>query len=188
MLLENSNGIYMMQSMNRLVVFGNLTLEEAMFLMAIASITALFGSPLCGVIDTHFGTKKSALFICLLSLVCTILQIPGNRIAILIGMILFGIVMGGSSNVVVSLSSDAFPRDSSARAFSIIQPVMHLITMGVNECYLLIAGHARSYFPVYIIYICLLSVCMDLFGKFYSARKMCSIDEDLKEKSGYYSA
>ncbi|MCU6760843.1 oxalate/formate antiporter family transporter [uncultured Roseburia sp.] len=176
----NSNGIFMMQSMNRLVVYGPLEMPEAMVLMTIASVVAIFGSPLCGVIDSKFGTKVSAVFICILALVCTVLQLPGTYTSIMIGMIFFGIVMGGASNVVVSLASDAFPRDSSGRAFSIIQPVMHLITMGVNEMYLLIGGKVHNYMPVYAIYIVLLIVTIIIFGAKYNPQIVRDLDAKLK--------
>ena len=180
----NSNGIYMMQSMNRLVMFGPLEMPQAMTLMTVASIVAIFGSPLCGVIDSKLGTKASAIFMCILALVCTALQIPGTYTSILIGMILFGIVMGGASNVVVSLASDAFPRDSSARAFSIIQPVMHLITMGVNEIYLLIAGRVGNYVPIYGIYMVLLIVTIIIFAAKYDPKKIRDLDAKLKAEAG----
>lgn len=184
----NSNGIYMMQSMNRLTVYGSLDLTSAMMLMTVASVVALFGSPLCGIVDSKFGTKKCGLFILCLCLICTVLQLPGTYLPTLIGMIVFGIVMGGASNIVVSLASDAWPRESSSRAFSIIQPVMHLITMGLNECYLLLAGAVGTYFPVYIIYLCLIVFCMILFGAKYDPKKVHALDAKYKEQDALEEA
>lgn len=177
----NSNGIFMMQSMNRLVVFGPLELNQAMFLMMISSFVALVGSPIIGVVDSKLGTKNAGITICVLALACTVLQIPGNYMSMLIGMIIFGIVMGGSSNIVVSLASDAFNRESSSRAFSLIQPVMHLITMGVNEIYLvLVSRFFHNYVPIYIIYSILLVVCITVFGLKYNPSKIQEKDAKLR--------
>ena len=177
----NSNGIFMMQSMNRLVVFGPLELNQAMFMIMISSFVALVGSPLIGVIDSKFGTKNAGITICVLALICTVLQIPGNYMCMLLGMVIFGVVMGGCSNIVVSLASDAFNRESSSRAFSLIQPVMHLITMGINEIYLvLVSRFFHNYVPIYIIYSILLVVCIVVFGLKYDPSKIQEKDAKLR--------
>ena len=178
----NSNGIYMMQSMNRLTVFGPLEMSQAMVLMTIASVVALFGSPVCGIVDQKLGTKRCGIFILILCLACTVLQLPGQYMTILVGMIIFGIVMGGASNIVVSLASDAWPRESSSRAFSIIQPVMHIITMGINQCYLLLASRVGTYMPVYFVYIVLIIIAFIFFGGFYDPKKVHALDAKYKEQ------
>lgn len=177
----NANGIFMMQSMNRLVVFGPLELEQAMFLMMISSFVAIAGSPLIGIVDSKLGTKNAGITICVMALVSTLLQIPGNYMAMLIGMVIFGVVMGGASNIVVSLASDAFDRESSSRAFSLVQPVMHLITMGINEIYLvLVSRFFHNYVPIYVIYSILLVVCIVVFGLKYDPSKIQEKDAKLR--------
>ena len=175
-----ANGIYMMQSMNRLTVVGSLTLNQAMMLMTVASVVALAGSPLCGVIDSKLGSKKFGIVLVILCIIVTLFQLPGTYNMTLIGMIIFGVVMGGGSNILVTLTSDAWPREASSRAFSIMQPVMHLGQTGISEIFLLVASAIGSYVPIYIAYICICVVDLIVFIAVYDGKKVREIDAKYK--------
>lgn len=181
----NLNGLYVVQSMNRLVIYGNMEMSAVLILLTIASIVACFGSPICGLIDEKISTKASAIFMCVLGIAATLLQMAGTYASVMAGMILVGVVMGGSSNVVVSLASDAWPRESSGRAFSVMQPVMHLITMGLNESYLLISGSMHSYTVPYWIFMILNGIALLFLFTRYNPEKVKELDREYKKESGY---
>lgn len=175
-----ANGIYMMQSMNRLTVVGDLELQQAMTLMTTAAVVACFGSPLCGVIDGKFGSKKFGIILMIMTIVCTLFQIPGTYTSTLIGMIIFGVLMGGGSNILVTLCSDSWPRESSSRAFSVMQPSMHLCQTIISEIILLIASAIGTYVPIYIAYAVFAVIVMIIFALRYDAKNIRDLDAKYK--------
>lgn len=176
----NINGIFMAQTMNRLVNFGTYDMMQAIGLITTASIVACFGSPLCGVIDAKLGTKGFVVVILILSAIASLTQFSSSYNVILVGAVIAGVVAGGSSNVVLTLCAEAFPRESIGHAMAAVQPIMHLIVMGLNESYLLVADAANGYAPVYIFFAVLAGVSAILIGVFYKPEKIKERDLELK--------
>ena len=174
-----ANNILMMQAMNRLVIFGGMEMPKVLAMLTVAPLVACFGSPAIGVIDSKLGTKNASIFMCGLTAVIILLQVTGSYAAVFVGMALFGIEMGGASNIVVSLASDAFPRESSGRAFSLIMPVMQLLQTGVAQLALIAADKSQGYTGVYIGYLVLLIAVSLIFSRRYRPEKLHEKDEAL---------
>ena len=175
-----ANGLFSMQHMNRLTVIGDFTLNEAIQIRTVACLIALIGSPFSGVIDAKFGSKKMGIFLLILCIITTILQLPGTYMCTLIGMILFGVVMGGGSNLLVTLASDSWPRESSSRAFSIMHPITQLMQSGVAQIFLLVANATQTYMPIYIFFIALCVFTMILFIVSYNSKNIRDLDAKFK--------
>ena len=182
----NINGIFLAQCVNRLFMYGTYDFNQARTVLTIAGVASIFGSFGCGLIDSWFTTKKLVIFMLGTGALATLLQLSNSYTVIIIGTVICGFILGGSSNVVLTMSAETFPRESMGGAQAIIQPVMNLIVMGLNAAYLMVAAAAQSYKPVYIFYICMAVVAILLVLFKYDPAQVRLQDEELKQASGYY--
>jgi MFS transporter, OFA family, oxalate/formate antiporter len=101
------------------------TQEQCIPMLAITGLVACFGSYLCGVLDAKVGPKKATVYTLYLAVAAVILNViptPGN-ITFFISLPLFGVMLGGAANYLVSIVTTMFGRYDFPNAYKVILPI-----------------------------------------------------------------
>ena len=114
-------------------------LNLAIAMMSVAGISACFGSYLCGLVDAKVGPRKAAIYTHIIAAVAMILSIIPTVPTLIIGTVVIGIVMGGSSNYLVSMCVALWGRYDFPKVYKILAPMSQFVGVGGSALVALLA-------------------------------------------------
>lgn len=121
----------MAQMMPRLLDLGY-PQQTAIIMMTVAALFGGAGSVVVGIIDSHIGPKKSIIFVHVMAVIACVLNIIPNIICVMISLIFIGLVLGGSSNCLLSMISTMWGRYNFSNAYGVALPINTVVgTSGV---------------------------------------------------------
>ena len=127
-------------------------LNLAIAMMSVAGISACFGSYLCGLVDAKVGPRKAAIYTHIIAAVAMILSIIPTVPTLIIGTVVIGIVMGGSSNYLVSMAVAMWGRYDFPKVYKILAPMSQFVGVGGSALVALLAeAGGGNYTMAYIV-------------------------------------
>ncbi|MCU6761721.1 Uncharacterised protein [uncultured Roseburia sp.] len=150
-------------------------MNEILGMLAIAGIVAIPGSMFVGFLDAKFGTKFAGIIVNILAVVAVLFNLTDVHALHYVALPLLGIMLGGSSNMMVSCTSAIWGRYDFQNAFRVIQPLNSVMT-GIGITVVGIVGTNFNYMSAYkvmfVMAICGLLAMMAL--------KVKPIDKDVR--------
>lgn len=128
-------------------------------MLAIAGILAIPGSVVIGLIDTKLGTKKAAILTEALGVLAVFFNLTPIRPFHYISLPILALMLGGSSNFLVSCTSAIWGRYDFQNAFRVIQP-LNMILCGAGITVVGIVGINVSYQAAYIVLLVLAIIAL----------------------------
>ena len=127
-------------------------LNLAIAMMSVAGISACFGSYLCGLVDAKVGPRKAAIYTHIIAAIAMILSIIPTVPTLIIGTVVIGIVMGGSSNYLVSMAVAMWGRYDFPKVYKILAPMSQFVGVGGSALVALLAeAGGGNYTMAYIV-------------------------------------
>lgn len=123
-------------------------MPEILSMLGIAGIVAIPGSMFVGFIDTRLGTKKAGILVNLLAVIAVAFNLTSVHALHYLSLPILAIMLGGSSNMMVSCTSAIWGRYDFQNAFRVIQPLNSIMT-GVGITVVGIIGTNFSYMAAY---------------------------------------
>ena len=121
---------------------------EIYAMLAIAGVIAIPGSMFIGWLDVKLGTKRTTCLINILALIAIIFNLTGFRALHYVSLPILALMLGGSSNMMVSCTMGIWGRYDFQNAFRVIQPLNAIMT-GVGITVVGIVGTNFSYMTAY---------------------------------------
>ncbi|MCF8094922.1 MAG: MFS transporter [Desulfobacteraceae bacterium] len=130
-------------------------------MLMVAGIIACFGSYFCGLLDAKVGPKKAILITMLLGLFSLVLNLTGGYLKIagydqtalvlmFVAQPFLGVMLGGSANYLVSLTSSVWGRYDFDMAYRVLKPLVAIIgALGITICGGI--GQTLGYSEAYIV-------------------------------------
>lgn len=118
-------------------------------MLGIAGVLAIPGSVLIGWIDVRFGTKVAGILVnagACIAVLCNLTSITPLHY---LSLPILAVMLGGSSNLMVSCTSAIWGRYDFQNAFRVIQPLNSILT-GVGITVVGIIGTNSSYYNAYV--------------------------------------
>jgi len=103
-------------------------MPSIMKMLAIAGILAIPGSILVGWVDVKIGTKKTGILVNVLALLAVACCLTNVSALHYISLPILAVMLGGSSNLMVSCTSAIWGRYDFKNAFRVIQPLNSVMT------------------------------------------------------------
>ena len=123
---------------------------EILTMLAIIGIAAIPGSIFTGWLDVKLGVRKTAIIVNGCGLVVIIFFLTPLRFLHYIALPFLAIMLGGSSNIMTSLTAAIWGRYDFQNAFRVIQPLNAFMT-GVGISVVSIVGRSAGYTVAYIV-------------------------------------
>ena len=117
-------------------------------MLGIAGVIAIPGSMFVGFIDTKFGTKTAGIIVNVLAVIAVGFNLTSVTPLHYLSLPLLAVMLGGSSNMMVSCTSAIWGRYDFQNAFRVIQPLNSIMT-GVGITVVGIIGTNASYMTAY---------------------------------------
>lgn len=117
-------------------------------MLAIVGIVAIPGSVFVGWLDVKIGTKGAAIVVGLLAVAAVALNIPNIMPLHYISLPLLAVMLGGSSNMMTSVTAAIWGRYDFQNAFRVIQPLNAIMT-GIGITVVGIVGKNINYLAAY---------------------------------------
>lgn len=117
-------------------------------MLAIVGIVAIPGSVFVGWLDVKIGTKGAAILVGILAVAAVALNIPNITPFHYISLPLLAIMLGGSSNMMTSVTAAIWGRYDFQNAFRVIQPLNAIMT-GIGITVVGIVGKNVNYLAAY---------------------------------------
>ena len=131
--------------------------NEILTMLAIIGIAAIPGSIFTGWLDVKIGVRNTAVIVNGCGLVVIICFLTPLRALHYIALPFLAIMLGGSSNIMTSLTAAIWGRYDFQNAFRVIQPLNALMT-GVGISVVTIVGRNAGYNVAYIIMLVLQAI------------------------------
>ena len=149
--------------------------DKYLIMLAVSGILAIPGSMFVGWLDVKFGTKKAGIIINVMAILAVAFNLTGVHVLSFISLPLLAVMLGGSSNMMVSCTSAIWGRYDSQNALRVIQPLNSIfcavgisVVMGVGNS----ASFRTAFWVMLFIAIAgLIAMC---------ALKVEPIDEDVR--------
>ncbi len=138
-IMSNFVGKFMEQGYQMPQIFG---------MLGIAGVIAIPGSMFVGFIDTKFGTKTAGIIVNVLAVIAVGFNLTSVTPLHYLSLPLLAVMLGGSSNMMVSCTSAIWGRYDFQNAFRVIQPLNSIMT-GVGITVVGIIGTNASYMTAY---------------------------------------
>ncbi len=103
-------------------------LPTVLQMLGIAGVLAIPGSIVVGWLDVKIGTKKTGILINLLAFVAVLCCLTHVTALHYISLPILAVMLGGSSNLMVSCTAAIWGRYDFKNAFSVIQPLNSVMT------------------------------------------------------------
>jgi len=103
------------------------SMQQAIPIMTVTAVLGGVGSYVMGLIDTKWGPKNAMIFMDILAIVASILNIISWRPGIYIAIVFTGMVLGGSANLLMSLITSMWGRYSFINAHGVLLPINQLL-------------------------------------------------------------
>jgi sugar phosphate permease len=100
------------------------TMDSAIIIVTVGGLAACVGSYLCGLADAKFGPRIAAIATYIFGILALVMGCFNNIVLLIVSIIIFGVLLGGSSNYPVSLLVTCFGRYDFARAYKICYPII----------------------------------------------------------------
>ena len=97
-------------------------------MLGIAGVLAIPGSIVVGWLDVKIGTKKTGILINVLAFVAVLCCLTHVTVLHYISLPILAVMLGGSSNLMVSCTAAIWERYDFKNAFSVIQPLNSVMT------------------------------------------------------------
>ncbi len=123
-------------------------LGQILGMLAIVGVVAIPGSIFIGWLDVKIGTKGAAIVDGILAVLAVALNIPNVTVLHYISLPLLAIMLGGSSNMMTSVTAAIWGRYDFQNAFRVIQPLNAIMT-GIGITVVGIVGSNVSYLAAY---------------------------------------
>lgn len=147
-------------------------------MLAIAGIIAIPGSMFIGWLDVKLGTKATTILINVLAAVAILFNITNIHALHYVSLPILALMLGGSSNMMVSCTLAIWGRYDFQNAFRVIQPLNAVMT-GVGITVVGIVGKHYHYITAYKVML-VLAVIAVIFGILL---KVKPIDEDVARQN-----
>lgn len=150
-------------------------LPQILGMLAFAGLVAIPGSIFVGFLDVKFGTKKAGVTVNALAVMAIAFNLTPVHALHYISLPILALMLGGSSNLMVSCTSAIWGRFDFQNAFRVIQPLNSIMT-GIGITVVGVVGKTFSYTAAYrtmlvMAIIGLIAMC---------ALKVKTIDKDIK--------
>lgn len=103
-------------------------LPTVLQMLGIAGVLAIPGSIVVGWLDVKIGTKKTGILINVLAFVAVLCCLTHVTVLHYISLPILAVMLGGSSNLMVSCTAAIWGRYDFKNAFSVIQPLNSVMT------------------------------------------------------------
>lgn len=123
-------------------------MPEILSMLAIAGVIAIPGSMFVGFLDAKFGTKFAGIVVNALAVLAVAFNLTDIHALHYIALPMLGIMLGGSSNMMVSCTSAIWGRYDFQNAFRVIQPLNSVMT-GIGITVVGIVGTNFNYMDAY---------------------------------------
>lgn len=123
-------------------------MTQILGMLAIVGIVAIPGSVFVGWLDVKIGTKGAAIVVGLLAVIAVALNIPNVSVLHYIALPPLAIMLGGSSNMMTSVTAAIWGRYDFQNAFRVIQPLNAIMT-GIGITVVGIVGKNINYLAAY---------------------------------------
>lgn len=150
-------------------------LAQILGMLAVVGVVAIPGSVFIGWLDVKIGTKGAAIIDGILAVAAVALNIPNVTILHYISLPLLAIMLGGSSNMMTSVTSACWGRYDFQNAFRVIQPLNAIMT-GIGITVVGIVGKSVSYIAAYEVMLVMAIVALG----FTIFLKVAPIDKDVR--------
>lgn len=130
----------------------------AIGMMSVAGASACFGSYICGLIDARFGPRKAAIYTHIGATIALLLSIIPTVPTLIIGTVFIGIVMGGSSNYLVSMCAGMWGRYDFPKVYKILAPICQFVGVGGSALVALLAEAGGGHYTLAFIVMAALGV------------------------------
>lgn len=144
-------------------------------MLAIVGVVAIPGSVFIGWFDVKFGTKKAAIFDGALGVIAVALALTPIVPLHYVSLIPLAVMLGGSSNLMTSVTSAIWGRYDFQNAFRVIQPLNAIMT-GIGVTVVGLIGTNISYMTAYKVML-VMSIVALIITIFL---KVEPIDEDVR--------
>lgn len=118
--------------------------DKYLIMLAVAGVLAIPGSMFVGWLDVVVGTKKAGILVNIMAAVAVALNLTNVHVLSFISLPLLAIMLGGSSNMMVSCTSAIWGRYDSQNALRVIQP-LNSIFCAVGISVVMGVGNAVSF-------------------------------------------
>lgn len=152
-------------------------MPQILGMLAIAGIVAIPGSMFVGFLDVKLGTKKAGLIVNILAFLAILFNLTPAAPLHYISLPILGVMLGGSSNLMVSCTEAIWGRYDFRAAFRVIQPLNAIMTgVGITVVGVIGNGTAAGYLHAYQFMLVLAAVAI----LFMAILKVEPIDQDVR--------
>lgn len=168
----------MAQMMPRLLDLGY-PQQMAIIMMTVAALFGGVGSVVVGIIDSHFGPKKTIIFVHVIAIVACVLNLIPNIVCVMTSLVFIGLVLGGASNCLLSMISTMWGRYNFPNAYGVALPINTVV--GTSGVIIIAQAAARFSFNGAYVLVGVLSA----IGILLAAGVKENSIEKIEEKEGY---
>lgn len=144
-------------------------------MLAIVGIVAIPGSVFVGWLDVKIGTKGAAILVGILAVAAVALNLTNITPLHYISLPLLSVMLGGSSNMMTSVTAAIWGRYDFQNAFRVIQPLNAIMT-GIGITVVGIVGKNVNYISAYWVMLIMAIVALIVT----ITLKVAPIDEDVR--------
>ena len=123
-------------------------MNEIFAMLGIAGVVAIPGSVFVGWFDVKFGTKAAGILVNAMAVIAVVFNLTGVHALHYVSLPLLAVMLGGSSNMMVSCTSAIWGRYDFRSAFRVIQPLNSIMT-GIGITVVGIVGTNFNYMTAY---------------------------------------
>ncbi len=149
--------------------------DKFLIMLAVSGVLAIPGSLFVGWLDVTIGTKKAGILINVMAILAVAFNLTGIHVLSFISLPLLSVMLGGSSNMMISCSSAIWGRYDVQNAIRVIQPLNSIfcavgisVVMGVGNA---VSFRTAFWVMLFIAIAGLIAMC---------ALKVEPIDEDVR--------
>lgn len=124
--------------------------DKFLIMLAVSGILAIPGSLFVGWLDVNLGTKKAGIIVNVMAIAAVALNLTGVHVLSFISLPLLAVMLGGSSNMMISCASAIWGRYDVKNAIRVIQPLNSIFT-AVGISVVMSVGHAASFYTAFIV-------------------------------------
>lgn len=119
-------------------------------MLGIAGVLAIPGSMFVGWLDVKLGTKKAGIIVNVVAIIVVIFNLSGVHVLSFVSLPLLAVMLGGSSNLMVSCSSAIWGRYDVQNALRVIQP-LNSIFCAVGISVVMGVGNAVNFKTAFVV-------------------------------------
>lgn len=129
---------------------GGYTEGEIIPMLMVTGVVAAIGSYLCGLLDAKVGPKKASVMTMFLAVAALLINIIPSKIAMYISLPMIGVLLGGSANYLVSITTTIWGRYDFPNAYRVLLPI-HCFVSALGVSIIGVIGHSVNYTVAYLV-------------------------------------